>query len=442
MKVNSLGAKPGESKVLETHSVLKWRAHWMDGANWWPSDWWGIQPQTKWTAAEYRSPTSLSDGVHPTGYCRKIARVTTSGGGKGRNDTYRYEFDHGSYGLGLSPVYNGQYWTNPGVQIADYLVNDCIRAVWDEFHGYEANLLEDAFQVQQIVDLIASAIRVIVELRQNFRREGLVFSQSMNQLVQQFTQDSMKQLSNQLSMSGGKSSWRSVPKGHQLPTYSNFPIVNRNTIDGAASAWLGYYYGIKPLIGTIQALSQSIAPRSKTFKARRRRKRSISPSGFFSGAPDVANWVLTTGEAEEAAQVEVVAKVVMGSDLARLTSLGLTDMKIYDSLVLAWALTPYSFVVDWILPVENWLRTAMWSSSISLQYGYVGRRITVNAEGRSFNIFDGFNDSGDTPIGRGKAIAYERVALTELPTAGLAMRSSLTSTQVINAAALLWQAQR
>lgn len=131
------------------------------------------------------------------------------------------------------------------------------------------------------------------------------------------------------------------------------------------NAWLQSQYGWKPLLsdiyGSVAALSKR--PRSD-FRVTSTAHRGDTTHYMWEIDPN--NWSSHSGdygyrcEAERKRGVFVRIDAVPDNDLTMsLSSLGVTN-----PLEVAWELVPYSFVVDWFLPVGDWL------SSMDAMLGY------------------------------------------------------------------------
>jgi len=109
--------------------------------------------------------------------------------------------------------------------------------------------------------------------------------------------------------------------------------------------WLQLQYGWKPLLSDVYGSVSALSKREQrdwrvTAKAYR------SDSDLFTKS--VANWA---GSADRQRGVFVRIDAVPTNDLTMsLQSLGVTN-----PLNVAWELVPYSFVVDWFLPIGDWL---------------------------------------------------------------------------------------
>lgn len=119
----------------------------------------------------------------------------------------------------------------------------------------------------------------------------------------------------------------------------------------AANLWLEWSYGWRPLLSDIyngvELIREGFRGNSLLFSARRTRSEQLDPADLFGGY-NVGR--VTDGEARESSQVILYGSVT--SNLSVLSSLGLIN-----PLALAWELTRLSFVIDWLLPIGNWLQS-------------------------------------------------------------------------------------
>lgn len=138
------------------------------------------------------------------------------------------------------------------------------------------------------------------------------------------------------------------------------------------NAWLQSQYGWKPLIsdvyGAVAALSKR--PRSD-FRVSSTAYRSDSESySYDNGILDWSSHLADYGYRCEAVRhrgVFVRIDAIPDNDLTMsLSSLGVTN-----PLEIGWELVPYSFVVDWFLPVGEWL------SSMDAMLGYTSAYTSI-----------------------------------------------------------------
>lgn len=142
--------------------------------------------------------------------------------------------------------------------------------------------------------------------------------------------------------------------------------------------WLEYQYAWRPLMadiqGSMEEIQKGFQSEAQLFSAVRNVTRAISPLDF----PELTS---TTEYGERLAKESLKAKVyfrVSDAELRKLTGIGLLN-----PLQVAWETVPFSFMVDWLLPVGDFLealdavrgltfvagsRTYRYETSYELQY--------------------------------------------------------------------------
>jgi hypothetical protein len=125
---------------------------------------------------------------------------------------------------------------------------------------------------------------------------------------------------------------------------------------------------------------------------------------------------------------------VQNMDLAAFASLGLTN-----PLEIVWELLPYSFVLDWLVPVGRYL--SVLDADMGLQFldGYWSTLTSVewHTRGVVFNDSLTWSISGEAPQVEGFARYYGRSKYASTPVPGLYIKSPITFGHVANAFSLL-----
>lgn len=126
--------------------------------------------------------------------------------------------------------------------------------------------------------------------------------------------------------------------------------------------------------------------------------------------------------------------------LAEVSSLGLLN-----PAEVAWELTPYSYVVDWILPIGPWLSSLTADAGFSFIGGSRSKKTTMeNGEIGQFNWGDagGTKHGGDLPSMTGEGYVFDRFCYSSSPVPGIYVKNPLSAIHVANAIALLLTAFR
>lgn len=208
------------------------------------------------------------------------------------------------------------------------------------------------------------------------------------------------------------------------------------------NAWLEMQYGWKPLMADVQGACQSISKRennSSAFRAsvKGHSHRSIENT-YSSGGPGGLNQYLTT---KVGIDYTVRLHYVLDSPLiASFASLGLTN-----PAEVIWERLGYSFVVDWFLPVGNWL------SALDADFGWkflIGSGTQFARVKSSARNVDGADDpnvyqSNHYHDARVDGFAFLRQVFGEPPGIGLPhFKNPLSGVHVANAMSLLTSAFR
>lgn len=210
-----------------------------------------------------------------------------------------------------------------------------------------------------------------------------------------------------------------------------------------SSDWLAYQYGVKPLLSDIEGLVKELN-RGGVFRTdiigSRHEKISSNGAGysndngaFYTGPYCVWNTKL---EAEVTVRYKLKAEVTSGG-LKLMSSLGLTN-----PAALAWEVLPWSFVVDWFIPIGDYLNTI--DALVGYKPLHIHKTIFVKetiSGTKSYNGYDanfGVNWSSEESSYRVKRVWCKRSVLTTMPeVAAPRLKSPLSTTHLANAVALL-----
>lgn len=376
----------------------------------------------------YKSGTRRSDGRKPTDYSRCIIRAIGNA-----YDYYdplvRTEGSNSfwSNGLQMNSRPWGQLSLGSGnVHPSSYLVANAISRSKNKLNGNAAHILEDLAQARQTASM---AVDLVKDIGKATGKYLAVYS-------------AILQGGGILAGQGGPKTMLKRRRGHNAP-------VRR-----LAKAWLTWYYGIKPLISSINQLGKAWEPKYDTVRSSTKERAELSPSSLFNNGLYGRKRITVTGTAYEEATCVLICDVKLTSNLNALANLGfhggdpLSDstrddygglINDTDVLTLGWALLPYSFVFDWIVPVENFLKTLYWSPNILYKGGYVTKYMYGRANGviQNNTSFDG-GYGGKMPSGIVEALLFEREAYSDYPPPSiLAVNQSISNPSTLASAIAL-----
>lgn len=116
------------------------------------------------------------------------------------------------------------------------------------------------------------------------------------------------------------------------------------------------------------------------------------------------------------------------------------QMGLVNPLEVAWALVPFSFVVDWLLPVGNYLEALTSRCGITFVDGYYGVRIEANhVKDTLKGVIGAYTIEKSSCRVDHQAFSYKRSRMTSLPFPGLYVKNPFSTLHLANAIALLRQ---
>lgn len=202
-------------------------------------------------------------------------------------------------------------------------------------------------------------------------------------------------------------------------------------------AWLELQYGWKPLMNDLQGAATSLDSswvRDRDLFAVGAKKKVMDTCTYDTyTAPSTVNCRQTVSV--EATQKIQLCYRLSNFHLALLSSLGLTN-----PLEIIWERVPYSFVVDWFLPVGNWLSALGGDFGYTFINGSLTTFIRYSENGSPVNS-SGSDQEFFCPI-RGSAYYLRRQIYVSSPWPGLSFKSPVSSGHIANALSLLTQSLR
>lgn len=201
----------------------------------------------------------------------------------------------------------------------------------------------------------------------------------------------------------------------------------------AGSYWLELQYGWKPLVNDIVALVGSLKsgiPSLRLNAVRDIKEHHSLPQGTFSSLSNGS--LKTTGSLYSGCRVRADVSVKSPA-LAQLDSLGLVN-----PYSLAWELLPFSFVIDWFIPIGNCLKAISAGVGFDLK-GISVTRYTVGSVTAEWVSFAPYQ-KGTKISGTIDTLAVYRTAMLAWPGPAPYMKSPFTSmTRLASAFSVLTQ---
>lgn len=173
--------------------------------------------------------------------------------------------------------------------------------------------------------------------------------------------------------------YRAIPltpkQKRRVAAQAQSPAYTRNP----AQWWLELQYGWLPLIGDVydgltnfyRKVEEGIVIKETAGKS--------SSEDIAVPPVEISSWTMSS----EYINRKVAAKAGLWYKVDNARLANLQDWGVLNPRLLAWELLPYSFVVDWFLPVGDWLAKVDYSLGLSFQDGYV----TKFVKGRSRRVY-------------------------------------------------------
>jgi hypothetical protein len=213
------------------------------------------------------------------------------------------------------------------------------------------------------------------------------------------------------------------------------PLTTRDI----AGQWLEIQYGWKPLLYDLYGIAEALKPSTGRllYQAIGRGRFSKETHTTSSG-----NTTTTTESRVDHKTVNIRAKCFMDVTVNDAALLQAMQLGLTNPLTLAWELTPWSFVVDWFLPISDYLEGLTALQGLSYLGGctstirdFVARDVLTVKQRTSF----GRTASSERPSWK---TVVTRVDNVSAPGPSLSFKNPFSVTHVLNAMALLRQAVR
>lgn len=375
------------------------------------------------TDVSYKSPTQPGayHGTYPyfrlaTSYSRCVAKLTSNRSWSAQfvqpsgkvNPVWGEDSRHAS-GVSFGNLRFNEF--SGVVSVSSHVYNRSITECLDKLADSKVNLAVAFAELRRTADFVAQKVILLVKIVKALRRGDF------------------------------RGVWTLVRQQNIRPV-DRPRVRNRQPKPyGLADAWLEYQYALKPLIadivGGVQAIQRGLREKDLLFKVERTVTADLDPSTFVN-VPSIGGKT-TDGTASESSRCTIWA-AVSSSAFATATSIG-----ILNPLVVGWELIPFSFVIDWLIPVGTFLNSLTASVGLNFVDGHVAKlvkatvRTTVESPlGSSVGNFIG----GSKPTATVEVFAFQRVHLTTFPSPVLFFKNPFSTSHVTSAVALVTQLRR
>lgn len=218
--------------------------------------------------------------------------------------------------------------------------------------------------------------------------------------------------------------------------------------DFASSEWLRFRYGITPLISDIESLIDAFYSKIAVASMLRYRStvKTVGPS-YTGPWLDWSEWVYVHGQVQRRYTQERKTTAIFvlqnNLELQRVLAQNRFGFSLHAIPAAVWELTGYSFVVDWVLSVGDWLRAIMPISNLTVLGSCVSQKTTTTYEVETRNLWlsasGGQFLSGEPSYYSFVEEKLERRVNPAVPVLPVLNLNRFGFKQAVDSLALLWQ---
>lgn len=168
-----------------------------------------------------------------------------------------------------------------------------------------------------------------------------------------------------------------------------------------SSAYLGYVYGVSPLISDTNKLINEICEPGRTWR-RYSGRASHKWETFSSGSNEFSSWTI-----KRTFSLKVKNQVmVTGTQSSPLIANHATT----NNLAAGWEMIPFSFVADWFIPVATWLESLDLFAGVTVKNWHESRLYTESYEYTLTHrdTYSQWSVSGGSQTFRGQLVRFRR----------------------------------
>ncbi|UJQ85437.1 MAG: putative maturation/attachment protein [Cunavirus faecihabitans] len=202
-----------------------------------------------------------------------------------------------------------------------------------------------------------------------------------------------------------------------------------------SNRWLEYQYGWTPLMldiaGTMDLAKAKIREKDLLFSVQRTVRSSGIP--LLTSIDAAKKGITLSGSVDQLCSVKFYCKI-RDKNITSLSRMGLTN-----PLQVAWALQPFSFLIDWFLPVESFVEALTATQGVDFVSGTRSHVVRFDLQQSSTPtlFMSGVLERQGEFTSRLNGIATLRRTYSRFPVPALYLKNPISSTHSISALALI-----
>lgn len=219
-------------------------------------------------------------------------------------------------------------------------------------------------------------------------------------------------------------------KQGRLPRFSHVPLLRGNKLrraqERAANNYLEFQFGWAPLCADIYAGYQAFAHGLET------REQSFSCSREITDRYEGLGYGPNSSSIVSSYQNTLQSKCKIWAELDNSYLVTASQLGLINPLSVGWEVIPFSFVLDWFLPVGKLLEASTSTTGLTFLRGFKAQRGSAKIRMKL---------KGDplAPSALDEILAYRRTKLTTFPWPMPYVKNPLSTTHALEAVALLRQ---
>lgn len=219
----------------------------------------------------------------------------------------------------------------------------------------------------------------------------------------------------------------------------------------ASDDTLAFFFGVKPLMqdlySLMEVLAEQLSDQDKQSITVRASARVMSRAAPETGVTLMNSYypdVLDNGVHKISASLEVRCSWVLEYNIENETQATLASLGLVNPMEIAWEMMPWSFVIDWFLPIGDFIKSLSNQKGLTFKRGTYAEKWTSHLSTET-NWFNAPNDTltgivNGTVEGGTKTVKKTRVVLDEPPTIFFPQfKSPISRYHIIEALALISQ---
>lgn len=140
----------------------------------------------------------------------------------------------------------------------------------------------------------------------------------------------------------------------------------------AANKWLEWVYGWKPLASELYNIQEVVKSKHSDTKVIRAVREKKARNGFLAAGDSGPYW----DDLQDPAILDYSSKCILYATLGNTYTQMAKEWGCYNPISIAWEAVPYSFVIDWVLPVGNVIEAWTASDGCKFLTGCITRRVS------------------------------------------------------------------